>query len=214
MYDAVGAGSRAFGNDGRTENGGWDASVTGARGQNGVKGVGDVGAMLGLRPVKNASAKRSRDGTVQGAQEHETARKIQEVPLSQRRKLITDEPEVAEEAICALATHAVPAHPSTSNPPSQPAKRPIFASLTVYINGSTAPLVSDHHLKYLLVEHGATVAIGLGRRSVTHVVLGQGNLGPGKGGAGGGLAAGKIEKEIRRVGGGGHGGVRFVGVEW
>ncbi|KAI4242633.1 MAG: hypothetical protein L6R42_010952, partial [Xanthoria sp. 1 TBL-2021] len=45
--------------------------------------------------------------------------------------------------------------------------------------------------------------IALGRRSVTHVILGTPNgagLGGGRG-AGGGLAASKIQKEIMRVGG-------------
>ena len=88
----------------------------------------------------------------------------------------------------------------------------LFAGLCVYVNGSTAPVVGDHRLKSLLAEHGARVSVHLGRKSVTHVVLGRANEGPGCGrGAGGGLAAGKLQREIGRVGGCG---VRFVGVEW
>lgn len=123
--------------------------------------------------------------------------------------------EVEEEAICALASQVAEEPTSqiqgldTEDAP--PPKRGIFASLTFYINGSTAPLVSDHRLKYLIVEHGGSISVGLGRRTVTHVILGQANRGGGKGGAGGGLAGGKIEKEIRRVGGCG---VKYVGVEW
>ncbi|KAF2457637.1 hypothetical protein BDY21DRAFT_285734 [Lineolata rhizophorae] len=85
----------------------------------------------------------------------------------------------------------------------------IFRGLCVYINGSTAPLVSDHKLRHLLAEHGATLSIALGRKSVTHVILGSPNRN-GRG-AGGGLAAGKLQKEITRVGGKG---IKFVGVDW
>ncbi|ROV98589.1 hypothetical protein VSDG_04278 [Cytospora chrysosperma] len=85
----------------------------------------------------------------------------------------------------------------------------IFSGLVVYINGSTHPLISDHKLKHVLVENGARMSIHLGRRQVTHVILGRPS-GP-SGGAGGGLAGGKLEKEIRRTGGCG---VKYVGVEW
>lgn len=85
----------------------------------------------------------------------------------------------------------------------------IFNGLVVYINGSTHPLISDHKLKHVLVENGARMSIHLGRRQVTHVILGKPS-GP-SGGAGGGLAGGKLEKEIRRTGGCG---VKYVGVEW
>ncbi len=92
----------------------------------------------------------------------------------------------------------------------EPPKK-IFRDLCIYINGSTAPTVSDHKLKYLLAENGAGVSIALGRRSVTHVILGTPNGSAAGPGAGGGLAAGKIQKEIKRVGGCG---VKYVGVEW
>ncbi|KAL2167603.1 hypothetical protein VTG60DRAFT_1078 [Thermothelomyces hinnuleus] len=85
----------------------------------------------------------------------------------------------------------------------------IFDGLVIYVNGSTYPLVSDHKLKHMLSEHGARMSLHLGRRQVTHVILGKPS-GP-NGGAGGGLAGGKLEKEIRRVGGCD---IKFVGVEW
>ncbi|KAL2196512.1 hypothetical protein P885DRAFT_78238 [Corynascus similis CBS 632.67] len=91
----------------------------------------------------------------------------------------------------------------------QTQERKIFDGLVIYVNGSTYPLVSDHKLKYLLSEHGARISSHLGRRQVTHVILGKPS-GP-NGGAGGGLASGKLEKEIRRVGGCS---IKFVGVEW
>lgn len=101
----------------------------------------------------------------------------------------------------------IPASTKTANVPG------IFAGLTVYINGSTAPLISDHKLKHTLASNGASIAITLGRRSVTHVVLGTPSSQGGTG-AGGGLAAGKIQKEIMKKKGGGGAGVKFVGVEW
>jgi hypothetical protein len=88
-------------------------------------------------------------------------------------------------------------------------ERGIFDGLVIYVNGSTHPLVSDLKLKHLLSEHGARMSLHLGRRQVTHVILGKPS-GP-NGGAGGELAGGKLEKEIRRVGGCG---IKFVGVEW
>lgn len=85
----------------------------------------------------------------------------------------------------------------------------VFGGLVIYINGSTYPLISDHKLKHILVENGARVSIHLGKKQVTHVILGK----PSgvHAGAGGGLAGGKMEKEIRRVRGCG---IKYVGVEW
>ncbi|KAI8962854.1 hypothetical protein F5Y11DRAFT_347048 [Daldinia sp. FL1419] len=87
--------------------------------------------------------------------------------------------------------------------------RRLFDGVVVYINGSTHPLISDHKLKHVLAENGAKTSIHLGRRQVTHVILGRPTGGPR--GAGGGLAGGKLQKEIQKVGGCG---VKFVGVEW
>lgn len=109
----------------------------------------------------------------------------------------------------------------TSIPPSsQPVQSStgktegIFSDLTIYINGSTFPLISDHKLKNILAENGANISIHLARRSVTHVILGRPNSRSenlGVAGAGGGLAARKLQREIQRVSGKG---VKYVGVEW
>ncbi|KAJ5368832.1 uncharacterized protein N7496_008592, partial [Penicillium cataractarum] len=97
------------------------------------------------------------------------------------------------------------ATPSTTKPSSST----LFTGTTIYINGSTLPQISDHKLKSLLASHGATIAIGMARRTVTHVIIGQPCT---KGqGAGGGLAAGKLQGEIER---GGWKGVKVVGVDW
>jgi hypothetical protein len=88
-------------------------------------------------------------------------------------------------------------------------KKGIFDGLVIHINGSTHPIISDHKLKHTLAENGARLSLHLGRRQVTHVILGRpSGL---EGGAGGGLSGTKMEKEIRRVGGCG---VKYVGVEW
>ncbi len=107
----------------------------------------------------------------------------------------------------------------------------LFDGLCFYINGSTAPVVSDHRLKHLIAENGGRVAIALARRSVTHVILGKNKdrsrvrVDPSSndkaasgrvggvvvGGAGGGLAAGKLQKKIQRVGGRA---IKYVTVEW
>ncbi|KAG9238107.1 hypothetical protein BJ875DRAFT_87260 [Amylocarpus encephaloides] len=92
----------------------------------------------------------------------------------------------------------------------QTQKKGVFDGLVIYINGSTHPLISDHKLKHVLAENGAKMSLHLARRQVTHVVLGHPSGTQGIG-AGGGLAGGKMEKEIRRVGGCG---VKYVGVEW
>lgn len=82
---------------------------------------------------------------------------------------------------------------------SQLQPRRLFDGVMVYVNGSTYPMISDHKLKMLLCQNGATMSLGLARRKVTHVILGKG------------LAGGKLDKEVKRVKGCG---VHYVGVEW
>jgi hypothetical protein len=89
--------------------------------------------------------------------------------------------------------------------------RKLFDGVNIYVNGSTFPLVSDHRLKQLITENGGNMSLHLGRRKVTHVIVGRPNGSRRGDGGGGGLAAGKLDKEIRKVGGCG---VKFVGVEW
>lgn len=84
----------------------------------------------------------------------------------------------------------------------------IFTNLTFYINGSTYPVMSDHRLKQELVRHGGRLSLGLGRRSVTHVIVGRSGAGDGV------MAAGKIQKEIARTRSAGGNAVRFVTAEW
>ena len=83
----------------------------------------------------------------------------------------------------------------------------IFARCTIYINGTTSPAISDHVLKRHLCTHGASIATMLLRKSVTHVILGKPSS---AGGSGGGLAAGKLQKELTKGGRP----IKFVSVQW
>ncbi|KAJ5286968.1 hypothetical protein N7478_002654 [Penicillium angulare] len=88
----------------------------------------------------------------------------------------------------------------------------IFAGITVFLNGSTLPLISDHKLKQLLVKHGAQISIFMARKTVSHMIVGQPNTGSEAAhGAGGGLSARKLQQEIAR---GGWKGVKIISVEW
>ncbi|KAK7922959.1 BRCA1 C Terminus domain-containing protein [Apiospora marii] len=85
----------------------------------------------------------------------------------------------------------------------------LFAGVVIYVNGSTHPQISDHKLKHVLAKNGGRLSSHLGRKQVTHVILGR-PIGGG-GGFGGGLAGSKLQKEIQKVRGAA---VKFVGVEW
>ncbi|PWY93324.1 hypothetical protein BO94DRAFT_573462 [Aspergillus sclerotioniger CBS 115572] len=117
-------------------------------------------------------------------------------------------------------TYTYPTNPSL-NPPrtttittTSSSTKPtpqVLTNLTIHINGQTAPHISDHKLKHLLITHGADLALHL-HRKVTHVIICQPNSGPGRGtGSGSGFAAGKLQREIQR---GGWKGIKIVGVEW
>ena len=99
----------------------------------------------------------------------------------------------------------------------------IFANLTIHLNAASSPLISDHALRHLLVAHGASLSLGVSRR-VTHIIVGRPNTSSSSSsttgrdeskrsisGAGGGLSASKLQKEIAKAG---CRGFRIVGVEW
>ncbi|KAI9035237.1 uncharacterized protein KD926_004254 [Aspergillus affinis] len=94
-----------------------------------------------------------------------------------------------------------PENHANTNPPKslQTQTHPqIFSTLTIYINAASHPLLSDHKLKHILTLHGATISLSLSRR-VTHIIVGKPNTRPGHG-SGGGLAGGKLQREIARAG--------------
>ncbi|GAB7340982.1 hypothetical protein MBLNU457_7317t1 [Dothideomycetes sp. NU457] len=217
VSDTVGAGSQDWGRDGRLENGGWE------RGAKGLRGTGQMS--LGEAGVE-VRAKGGVDSGVRTAGVWDVkARASQEV---YEDELLRERWSQSSPAALKGAGVAVDGErdgrdegedrnlydEDDAGGKEEPAKpQPqIFKNLTIYINGSTAPTISDHKLKHLLVTHGANVSIALGRRTVTHVVLGHpSNASKPGSGAGGGLAGTKIQKEIARVGGKG---VKFVSVEW
>ncbi|KIW05488.1 uncharacterized protein PV09_03372 [Verruconis gallopava] len=92
------------------------------------------------------------------------------------------------------------------------ASRQVFKNLVFFINGSTAPLVSDHRLKFLISAHGGRISLAHMRRTVTHVIVGipMGHPTHGKG-AGGALASVKIQREMARSRGKC---VHFVNAQW
>lgn len=183
LYDTVGAGSENFGKDGRLANGGWE------KGASGLRAKGQRSILEAMNAKKTKGAIQSGSGSkLQELEDAIDADSNNEYHASEGDALV--EKQNIQPAIL------------------QPQKKQIFQNLCIYVNGSTAPLISDHKLKQLLAEHGARMSIALGRRTVTHVIIGA-NCG--RGGAGGGLAGSKIQKEIAKIGGKG---VKFVGPEW
>ncbi|KAF1848559.1 uncharacterized protein K460DRAFT_364558 [Cucurbitaria berberidis CBS 394.84] len=189
VADTVGAGSEDFGEDGRKANGGWDKGAKGLR-TGGQKSLAEVwGASKTDRKISNGKHPEvdrgqsehvpSHSGHIEGHLDYDKADDSNSNP-----------------------------HDDPPCPPSALPEKQIFTGLCFYVNGSTAPLVSDHKLKHLLAAHGARHSIALGRRSVTHVILAAANA---RGGIGGGLAASKIQKEIARSAGKA---VKFITAEW
>lgn len=214
VSDSVGAGSLDFGKDGRTENGGWEKGAKGLRtgGQKSLwesmkieKDTGDdrpakrvkVEEVNNTKVVNPYTPFRKEDGTIRESSwtSHETSPSDLLEPL-QTPNSSTEKQETKQ------------SNEVSSTARDEPAPPQIFASLAFYINGSTAPY-SDHKIKHLLSTHGGSLSIHLGRRTVTHVIIGKSNNTGG--GCGGGLAGSKIQKEVARTGGKA---VKFVTADW
>jgi hypothetical protein len=183
----VGAGSEGFGKDGRKENGGWEKGAAGLRGGSQKSLVEVWGKSKAYSEVGRSEKLRDVDNYV-----------LVEVPATERDSRGLRDEDVVD---------GVDEQPRTEESTPEPGKQ-IFDNLCFYLNGSTAPLVSDHKLKRLIAERGGRMSRALGRRSVTHVILGTTS---GQGGCGGGLAASKIQKEIAKIGGKS---VKFVTADW
>ncbi|KAL5424154.1 hypothetical protein PMIN06_013063, partial [Paraphaeosphaeria minitans] len=197
VADTVGAGSAEFGQDGRLANGGWEKGARGLR-TGGQKSLAEV---WGKTKASTAAKRSSQDeqhaknalpsallsGTEEMDMHHECERRHHSTPSRCQRPATEDDSELP---------------PDSHHLSKAPAKH-IFRGLCFYINGSTMPAISDHKLKYVLDAHGATQSIALGRRTVTHVILGTT--------CGGGLAGSKLQKEIARTRGAA---VKYVSVEW
>ena len=192
LSDLVGAGSENFGKDGRKDNGDWEVGAPGLR-ENGWQDIREL--MTGNRKRSSgvleddSSDTKRRKSSVQEitrSEEHETPGSI-----SKDRGPKTS-----------LDTASIPVPVADESPPPQ-----IFRNLTIYLNGSTAPLISDLKLKTIFAQHGGYTSLGLARRTVTHVILGDNSAG------GGGLASRKIQKEVSLVRGLGKG-VKYVTAQW
>lgn len=228
MNDTVGAGSLDFGQDGRLENGGWEKGAKGLRtgGQQSIWESMKVKKEDAERPAKrvkmeDSTAKpstivspftpyRKPDGTVRESSwtSHELSPSDLLEPIDPLPP--TQSPTIKQEDVTQpsqdVDTKAESAGREADESRPLPAPQ-IFANLTIYLNGCTAPL-SDHKLKHLISTHGGNMSISLGRRTVTHVILGKINA---NGGCGGGLAGTKIQKEIATLRGKS---VKFVTAEW
>jgi hypothetical protein len=184
VADTVGAGSENFGKDGRKADGGWVKGASGLRSR-GQKSLWEV---VGKQAKCEA-------GRTEGATQEGMESPSEDEPFFDPMVLPPSfQPE-----------DTLPDKEANGEPEIE---KQIFQNLCIYINGSTGPLISDHKLKYLLTKHGARISLALGRRSVTHVIVGRTSD---NGGAGGGLAGSKIQKEVARVRGKG---IKFVSVEW
>ena len=190
LSDLVGAGSEHFGKDGRKENGDWEPGAPGLR-ENGWQDI---------RGLMNGTRKRSSDALGDDDVHAERKRIKSETPQEGNIQGGTEALTPQAEANSNLPNDWIPVS-QTSSEPVQPPQ--IFRGLKIYLNGSTAPLISDYRLKQLFAQHGGNSSISLGRRTVTHVIIGDK--------CGGGLASGKIEKEINTVGGKG---IKFVTAQW
>lgn len=228
VSDTVGAGSLDFGLDGRTENGGWMDGAKGLRGH-GQRSLWESMKIEKPRDERDDERPTKRVKLEETSPPRAAATTVVN-PFTPFRKpdgTIRESSWTSRETSPSAFLSPMYTPPEALSSPSgrdgEPlaeddveedttaASRPqIFANLAFYINGSTAPL-SDHQVKHMLSSHGGQISVALGRRSVTHVILGLPSS-RGRGGAGGGLAASKMQKEIARVRGSQK--VKFVTASW
>jgi hypothetical protein len=208
VADTVGAGSENFGKDGRTATGGWVKGAKGLRGD-GQQSILECWAKVG-----------KGDNSLKAAAPQKGVSEAQDLnPLD----LESDpDPDLFEGRD--TSEYEEDEHQPDSSSSKRIMTSTIFRNTTIYINGYTGPLVSDHRLRYLINQHGGNSSLGLARRSVTHVILGKrdtqssgsAELGhtqnvPGKAWAGGSLAGTKLQKEmaLSKVSG-----IKYVSAAW
>jgi hypothetical protein len=229
VSDTVGAGSLDFGRDGRTESGGWSDSAKGLRtgGQTSlwesmkvekdverpakkIKVEDDATRVVNaFTPVKKADGSYRETSWTSHEASPSHLLSPWDVDDESSSSLLFDEHLIQAVEDVEEKTKSTAAELPSLTSPTTPTYPQIFSNLTFYINGSTAPHISDHKLKHLLSLHGGNLSISLGRKSVTHVIIGKpGSAGEG---CGGGLAGTKIQKEIARQRGKA---LHFVTAEW
>ncbi|KAF2853789.1 hypothetical protein T440DRAFT_487093 [Plenodomus tracheiphilus IPT5] len=174
VADTVGAGSIDFGEDGRKDNGAWEHGAKGLR-------PGRQKSLAEVWGASKAGNQLSPDKSIEA--QHPS-------PVQTDGGRGSDQGTfMSTFALCTPCCSDLEPQSAQGEPSALPAEKQLFTGLCFYINGSTAPLVSDHKLKQLLALHGARQSIALG----------------------GGLAATKVQKEIARTGGKA---VRFITAEW
>jgi BRCT domain, a BRCA1 C-terminus domain len=196
VADLVGAGSENFGEDGTEDNRAWQVGTSGVR----EKGAQDIRRFMGVNKKRNLEAVGKDMGGVSKRRKMDFKNQVDNPVI--RTKSPSLHPAASSQS--PNRTFALRAS-AESEAAAQvvPTVPQIFRRLTLYLNGCTLDFgVSDHKLKSLFVQHGGSLSIALGRRTVTHVVLGA---------TGGGLAAGKIQKEVAKKGGKG---VKYVTAKW
>ncbi len=197
VTDLVGAGSENFRKDGRKENGSWEVGAPGLR----EKGWQDIRGLMGVKKKRKSQeiaehfdgdCMKAKNGFKDDIDEPVARTRSASSPSQVTKPSPRQTPGSRSGALSEPTLKAIPTAPQ------------IFRSLTLYLNGSTlASGISDHKLKSLFIQHGGSLSIALGRRTVTHVVLSSC--------VGSGLAAGKIQKEVAKVGGKG---VKYVTAKW
>jgi hypothetical protein len=230
LSDLVGAGSEDFGKDGRKENGDWEVGAPGLR-EKGWRDIRDL--MAGQKKRKIYALDNAGEQRVEkhpGNHPSLKRYKSDPTPSDSKKEIEVADQSQSDNDTLPFSSAQPPKKPSqlsqertqaegpsrevelfegredtetTQLSPSTKRRPQIFRGLTIYLNGPTAPLVSDHKLKQLFAQHGGNAAIALGRRTVTHVIIGDT--------CGGGLASTKFQKEIRTVGGKG---IKFVTAQW
>ncbi|EMC95674.1 hypothetical protein BAUCODRAFT_498690 [Baudoinia panamericana UAMH 10762] len=223
MSDTVGAGSLDFGVDGRTENGGWTRGAKGLR----TKGQASLWESMPGAQIEKCVERPAKRAKVEPGEEKPTKVVNPWTPFRRedgkiRETSWTSHDSSPSHLLSPVDPSCSAPEPSASISPEPPARDAavsditvdvkkssrIFENLTFYINGSTAPAISDHKLKHMISSHGGRLSIALGRRSVTHVIIARPSS---NGGCGGGLAGSKIQKEITSKRGAV---VKYVTVEW
>lgn len=198
LSDLVGAGSENFGKDGRKENGDWEKGAPGLR-ENGWQDIRDL--MAGGKKRKSPSFVDIPTGKRQKSEGTSLPPDDDDTQSNSDTQDTLPFPSAQQPALRSTdSTQAISEDPELSSATPPP---PVFRGLTIYLNGSTAPLISDHHLKQLFFQHGGAASLALGRRTVTHVIIGED--------CGGGLAGTKIQKEVANVRGKG---IKFVTAQW
>lgn len=203
------------GKSGVLERGAWVEEVGGdCKKGGGARGMGrdsrqrDIRGMFGVSKLGTATTATTQ-GQQQGKKDAQEKKEELEDTSDNNSIIITTTKDTS-----IVSPEPEPQPQSTIHLPPKDEYPQIFTTLTIYINAPSHPLLSDHKLKHILTLHGATVSLSLSRR-VTHVIVGRPNtrLGSGGGasGAGGGLAGGKLQREIARAG---WKGWKVVFVEW